>query len=274
MSHEHPSMRVARLKGELKQALLQEGSFCWKKGNFGNALTAYSQFVGLDEWHSAGHHGKGISLIPLRRYKEAVNSFCASIDVSSDNPQAYAGRATAYYLMGEFEKSAVDAEKALRFSPFAPNDSRAAYELQQFGDVILSKQILGLLERVDNPLGPLIQANKKEAIVALLPKLTQPKREEGLKQVLRSQHKEIALLFGGYLNSGAIKKCGVEVEEEINEDIEKIQQSLRANGTGDNFWSLGLQQRRLELSESLTPLRELVKDCVATVPAAAHGLVR
>ena len=66
-----------------------------------------------------GHYNLGLLLLKMQMWDRAIEKFSASIALY-DYSKAYTGRATAYYLKGDFPKAVHDAERALALDPKSP----------------------------------------------------------------------------------------------------------------------------------------------------------
>jgi tetratricopeptide (TPR) repeat protein len=95
-------------------------------------------------WHRSGDPetdallGQGIELMEARRLREAVAVFSQVIARAPDFAEGWNKRATAYYLMGELDRSLADCQEVVRRNPIHFG------ALSGFGLIYLQKEDLAL----------------------------------------------------------------------------------------------------------------------------------
>jgi tetratricopeptide (TPR) repeat protein len=107
--------------------------------------------------------GRGNAALEAEDYPAAVEHFSALIDHAPDFPEGWNGRATTFYLMGEFALSMADVEHVLALEPrhFGAL-SGLAFMLESMGETELALRALRQVQAL-NPNRP----NINDAVVRL-----------------------------------------------------------------------------------------------------------
>ncbi|XP_053206173.1 uncharacterized protein LOC128390474 [Panonychus citri] len=106
----------------------EEGNRFFKMGNYSSAVSCYSQAIELDKENHLLFGNRAQSYLNLNRPEEAIEDCDCALKLDSNYVKGYLRRGTAFKLLHEYEKAAVDFEKVIQLEP---NNKQAPKELKE-----------------------------------------------------------------------------------------------------------------------------------------------
>jgi len=95
-------------------------SEAWKKmclGKNEEALSLYTQIIGLDSDNASHYDRRSTILHRMKRYSEAVEDDTRAIELDPSNARYYNSRGVTLHEMGEYERALTDKTKAIELDP-------------------------------------------------------------------------------------------------------------------------------------------------------------
>ncbi len=95
-------------------------SEAWKKMRSGKneeALSLYTQLIGLDSDNASHYDRRSTILHRMKRYSDAVEDDTKAIDLDPDNAKYYYSRSVTLHAMREYERALTDQTKAIELDP-------------------------------------------------------------------------------------------------------------------------------------------------------------
>jgi TolB-like protein/Flp pilus assembly protein TadD len=87
------------------QVLQRYGLFAVRMGRTEAGIVAARRAVVLDPLSSTTHSALGAALFSARRYSEAISTYQHVLALEPENPDTYAYRGIAYYVLGDFDRA-------------------------------------------------------------------------------------------------------------------------------------------------------------------------
>ena len=114
---ENPAI-VRRIKKEIARTYVYRGAArYWKKNDFDNAITDYTNAIELDPEYADAYNHRGISHFSNGDIDNAISDYTKAIELDQEFTEAYKDRATAYFGNGDFDKAITDYTKAIQLDP-------------------------------------------------------------------------------------------------------------------------------------------------------------
>lgn len=99
------------------------------------AYDDFTKSIGLGDKNSISYNNRGLVLVKLGRFKEAVRDYSDAIKLKG-RAESYSGRALAYEKLEEYKKGLVDIEKAIELRSERPH-----FRMQQARLLVFSGQV-------------------------------------------------------------------------------------------------------------------------------------
>ena len=104
------------------------------------ALKDFEYVLERDPNHARAHYGRGVALVQLRRWSEALNAFGQTLALDAAMAEAYNTRGTLYLWQGRAEEALADFEQVVALLPEQStgylNRANALRELGRFEDAL------------------------------------------------------------------------------------------------------------------------------------------
>ncbi|MDR1113143.1 MAG: tetratricopeptide repeat protein, partial [Bacteroidales bacterium] len=95
-----------------------------QQGDFDNAITAFTQVIGLDPNHARAYSNRGIAYRNKGDYDRAIADYNQAIRLDPNHANAYYSRGIAYHYKGDYDRAIADYNQAIRLDP---NHANAYY---------------------------------------------------------------------------------------------------------------------------------------------------
>lgn len=95
----------------------QKAEQFFAKGNYQQALLAYTQLLQQDKKNVAAWRGKALSLFQLKQHQKALAAFNQAISLDPSFAGTYANRGIVHDYQGNYQQALADYEEALRRDP-------------------------------------------------------------------------------------------------------------------------------------------------------------
>lgn len=110
--------RVRRLEKELARTYVYRGpARYWKKTDFDNAITDYTNAIELDPEYADAYNHRGIAYLSNGDIDNAIADYTKAIELDQEFTEAYKERATAYFSNSDFDNAITDYTKAIQLDP-------------------------------------------------------------------------------------------------------------------------------------------------------------
>ena len=110
--------RTKRLKRELARTYIYRGTVRdWKKGEFDNAITDYTEAAELDPEYAEAYNYRGFAYFNDGDIDKAIADYTKAIDIDQGLTEAYKDRGIAYLSNNDFDNAIEDYTKAIQLDP-------------------------------------------------------------------------------------------------------------------------------------------------------------
>lgn len=114
---ENPA-KTGRLERELARTYVYRGAaHYWKKSEFDNAITDYTEAAELDPGYAEAYNYRGFAYLNNGDIDKAIEDYTKAIDIDQGLTEAYKDRAAAYLGNSDFDKAIKDHTKAIQLDP-------------------------------------------------------------------------------------------------------------------------------------------------------------
>ena len=114
---ENPA-RTGRLKRELARTYVYRGAArYWRKGEFDNAITDYTEAVELDPEYAEVYNYRGFAYLNNGDIDKAIADYTKAIGIDQELTEAHKDRAAAYLGNSDFDEAIKDYTKAIQLDP-------------------------------------------------------------------------------------------------------------------------------------------------------------
>lgn len=92
---------------------LKEAIDHYNAGQYQDALTACDSAIQLDPLFARAYHGRGLALVKLRSYTEALENYQKARELVPKNPKLHADIGELLFLLEDYEKAGISFRRAI-----------------------------------------------------------------------------------------------------------------------------------------------------------------
>ena len=98
-------------------AYFYRGVAYFNKGEYGHAITDFSEVIKLDQKNAAAYYSRGLAYTNKGEDEQAIIDFNKAIELDRHNATAYYKRGGIYFNKGEYDHAIADFDKAIELDP-------------------------------------------------------------------------------------------------------------------------------------------------------------
>ncbi|MBZ0287619.1 MAG: tetratricopeptide repeat protein, partial [Anaerolineae bacterium] len=98
-------------------ALAEQGNAHLDRGQYAEAVEAYTQALSLNPDDGLLYHYRGFTYGRMEQYERAIADYSKAIELLPDYTYAYGNRGFAYNQLGQIDKAIADYDKAIALNP-------------------------------------------------------------------------------------------------------------------------------------------------------------